>query len=308
MKKIALSLIMSLFTIALMAQDGILSGKITDESGEALIGANVVIPSVNKGATTDAVGAFSLSLAPGTYTVIISYVGYSDSEKEVSIEANSTTTMDVSLSAGNILSEVVISGSRKPEKITESPATIETVFAREILEYAGNPAELIARQKGIDYFRAGIATPAFNIRGFNSNFNAKNLQVTDGRFSTLIATGLPFGPLNTSIKEDIERVEVILGPNSTLYGPNAHNGLLNTITKDPRTSAGTMITINPGVSGDGNSFFSGRLRHAQVLSDKFAFKVVGEYTTATEFEFTDSVFIDRVGAFDDAGNPIPDGQ
>ncbi|MEL7121394.1 MAG: TonB-dependent receptor [Bacteroidota bacterium] len=308
MKKIALSLIMSLFSIALMAQDGILSGKITDESGEALIGANVVIPTVNKGSTTDADGNFTLSLSPGTYTVIISYVGYSDSEKEVTIKANSTTTMDVSLSAGNILSEVVISGSRKPEKITESPATIETVFAREILEYAGNPAELIARQKGIDYFRAGIATPAFNIRGFNSNFNAKNLQVTDGRFSTLIATGLPFGPLNTSIKEDIERVEVILGPNSTLYGPNAHNGLLNTITKDPRTSAGTMITINPGVSGDGNGFFSGRLRHAQVLSDKFAFKVVGEYTTATEFEFTDSVFIDRVGAFDDAGNPIPDGQ
>ncbi len=150
--------------------------------------------------------------------------------------------------------------------------------------------------------------PALNIRGFNSNFNAKNLQVTDGRFSSLVATGLPLGPLNTTIKEDIERVELILGPNATLYGPNAHNGLLNTITKDPRTSQGTTIAINPGVSGDGEGFFSGRIRHAQVLSEKFAFKLMGEYTAGTEFDYTDSVFIDRVGAFDDEGNSIPDGQ
>ncbi|MEZ4956343.1 MAG: TonB-dependent receptor [Saprospiraceae bacterium] len=165
----------------------------------------------------------------------------------------------------------------------------------------------MARQKGIDYFRAGIATPAFNIR-LQLQFQSENLQVTDGRFSTLVATGLPFGPLNTTIKEDIEQVEVILGPNATMYGPNAHNGLLNTIVKDPRRTPGTTVVINPGVSGDGDLFFSARLRHAQVLNEKFAFKVTGEYTKAKEFEYTDSVFIDRVGAFDTLGNAIPDGQ
>ncbi|MEZ4684989.1 MAG: hypothetical protein R3B47_02685 [Bacteroidia bacterium] len=65
---------------------------------------------------------------------------------------------------------------------------------------------------------------------------------------------MPFGPLNTTIKEDIEQVEVILGPNATLYGPNAHNGLLNIITKEPRKSAGTTVVLNPGVSGDGDPF------------------------------------------------------
>ncbi|MBK9337180.1 MAG: TonB-dependent receptor plug domain-containing protein [Lewinellaceae bacterium] len=73
-------------------------------------------------------------------------------------------------------------------------------------------------------------------RGFNSAFNPKNLQINDGRFSSLIATGLPLGALGTTVKEDIERIEVILGPSSALYGPNAHNGLLNTITKDPRST------------------------------------------------------------------------
>ena len=298
---------LTFLTLALWAQTGMVTGIVTGIDGEVLIGASVRVKGTTQGTVTDTDGKFSLTLEEGEQTLVASYIGYAETENMVTVRSGSETTVNFSLAAGTQLDEVVVSSSKHPEKLTESPATIETIHAREIEEYAGNPGELLARQKGIDYFRAGIATPAFNIRGFNSNFNSKNLQVTDGRFSTLIATGLPLGPLNTSIKEDIERVEVILGPNATLYGPNAHNGLLNTITKDPRTSAGTTIAINPGVSGDGNAFFSGRLRHAQVLSDKFAFKIVGEYTTATEFEYSDSVFIDRVGAVDSLGNPIPDG-
>lgn len=291
----------------LSAQSAMIKGKVTEVDGAPLIGASVLVKGTPTGTVTDADGSYSLNVAAGVSTLVVSYVGYTEQEVSVSVAAGGQVTQDVVLSVGTNLTEVVVSGSKKPEKLTESPATIETIHAREIEEYAGNPGELIARQKGIDYFRAGIATPAFNIRGFNSNFNSKNLQVTDGRFSNLIATGLPLGPLSSTIKEDVERIEVILGPNATLYGPNAHNGLLNTITKDPRTSAGTTIALNPGVNGDGNAYFSGRLRHAQVLSDKFAFKVMGEYTTATEFEYSDSVYIDRVGAVDTLGNPIPNG-
>ncbi|NRB46118.1 MAG: TonB-dependent receptor [Saprospiraceae bacterium] len=308
MKQLITVLLLCLGIVSIYGQEGTLAGTLTDTDGTPLVGANVILKGSTLGTVTDVDGKYSLQLPAGTNELMASYIGFTAQDFTVNIKANQTTTYDLSLSEGSALDEVVVSGSKKPEKLTESPATIETIFSREIEEYAGNPAELIARQKGVDYFRAGIAAPAFNIRGFNSNFNAKNLQVTDGRFSTLIATGLPLGPLNTTIKEDIERVELILGPNATLYGPNAHNGLLNTITKDPRTSAGTTIAINPGVSGDGKGFFSGRLRHAQVLSDKFAFKVTGEYTAGSEFEFTDSVFIDRVGAFDAEGNAIPDGQ
>lgn len=307
MKKFTLSFVWAVFGLVLNAQNATVSGKVTGLDGEPLVGANVMVSGASAGTVTDESGSYSLTLEPGSYALTVSYIGYSDETAEINLSSGQRLEMNFSLAVGTELSEVVVSGSKKPEKRTESPATIETIHAREIEEYAGNPGELLARQKGIDYFRAGIATPAFNIRGFNSNFNSKNLQVTDGRFSTLIATGLPLGPLSTTIKEDIERVEVILGPNATLYGPNAHNGLMNTITKDPRTSAGTTLAINPGVNGDGNAFFSGRLRHAQVLSDKFAFKVMGEYTTGTEFEWSDSVFIDRVGAVDSLGNPIPDG-
>lgn len=310
MKKIFFLILFICIHITLFAQKGSITGKITaTETGDALSGANVFVKTTKQGSITDENGAFEIKeIAPGTYELVVTYIGYERRELSVTVEVDKVASIEISLEGGTIFSDaVVISGSKKLEKLTESPATIETISSREISEYAGNPAELLARVKGVDYFRAGIATPALNIRGFNSNFNAKNLQVTDGRFSTLVATGLPFGPLNTTIKEDIEQVEVIMGPNATLYGPNAHNGLLNIITKDPRNSAGTTLVLNPGVSGDGNGFFSGRLRHAQVLSDKWAFKVMAEYTTAEEFEWADSVFIDRVGGLDDLGNAIPDG-
>ncbi|MEO1255853.1 MAG: TonB-dependent receptor, partial [Bacteroidota bacterium] len=142
-----------------------------------------------------------------------------------------------------------------------------------------------------EFSRVLLRYTGINVRGFNSNFNAKNTQVTDGRFSSLIATGLPFGPLSPQIKEDIERVEVILGPNSALYGPNAHNGLVNIITKDPRSSQGTTVALGAGNQG----VFTGRARHAQVLNDKFSFKLNFEYTRGEEFDFADSVYLNRNG-------------
>lgn len=287
-----------------LAQQGTIKGTVINTEGEQLIGANVLVIGTTQGTSTDIDGNYSLRISAGTYEVSISYIGYQVATETVTVNTGETISQDFTLSEGASLgAEVVVSGSRKPEKITESPATIETIFSREIEQYSGNPAELLARQKGVDYFRAGVSGVGINIRGFNSNFNAKNLQVTDGRFSTLIATGLPFGPLNTTVKEDIERVEVILGPNSTLYGPNAHNGLLNTITKDPRTSAGTTIALTAG----NQSTFSARLRHAQIVNDKFSYKITAEYSQAEEFDYVDSVYIDRMGTKDSLGNSIPDG-
>lgn len=272
-----------------------ITGKVTDaNTNEPLVGAVVLNMNTDDGTVTDDNGMFSLPASDGSYELKVSYIGYTDLVKTVIVDG--PTSVNFGLNAGILFrDDIVISASKRAEKLTESPATIQTISAEEIDSYAGNASELLARQKGIDYFRAGIAGPAFNVRGFNSNFNSKNLQVTDGRFSNLIATGLPFGPLDPVLQDDIERVEVILGPNSTLYGPNAHNGLLNTITKDPRRHQGLIVSLTPGVSGDGDAYYGARLRFADAVSDNFAYKVNVGYTKATEFEFADSVYIDRDG-------------
>ncbi|MBT34155.1 MAG: TonB-dependent receptor [Thalassobius sp.] len=275
-------------------QSGSIQGKIIDKSGEALIGATVMIEGTTKGTATDINGKFILSnLDYGNYTLLVSYVGYTTQTITAKLDDDMVSLGNIKLEGETHLEQVVISGSNKSEKITESPATIQLITDSDIEEIASfNPGELLSRVKGVDFIRSGVVGTGINIRGFNSNFNSKNLQINDGRLATLIATGLPLGPLTTQIKEDIERVEVVLGPNSALYGPNAHNGLVYTITKDPRTSEGTTLALGAG----NQSMLTARLRHAQVLSDKFAFKVVGEYTKGEEFEYMDSVYIDRLDA------------
>ena len=189
------------------------------------------------------------------------------------------------------IEEVTVSASRKVQKVVEVPATINIISSKDIKEFTGfNLGELAARQKGVDFVRAGVLGTGINIRGFNSAFNSKNLQITDDRVSTLIATGLPFGTFSTVIKEDIEKVEILLGPNGTLYGPNAHNGLVNSISKNPFRSQGTTFALGLG----NQNVFTGRLRHAQALSDKVAMKFAFEHSQGTEFDYTDSVYVNNI--------------
>lgn len=292
MKRTILTLFALCFCIGAWAQGqkAKVFGTVTDKnSGESLIGASVVVKGTAIGAATDVDGKYTLSLDAGTYTLVCSYTGYTSLEQTITLKSGENKALNFDVEESMILlgDEVVISASRKPEKLTESPATIAVIDASVIEELPSfNVGELIARQKGVDYVRSGVLGVGVNVRGFNSAFNPKNLQMNDGRLSTLIGTGLPLGSLGTVVKEDIERIEVVLGPSSALYGPNAHNGLVNTITKDPRTSEGTTLALGAG----NQSVLSTRMRHAQVLSDKFAFKVSAEYTQGEEFDYTDSVY------------------
>lgn len=272
-----------------MAQSGTVTGKVTDaQSGEALFRANVFKEGSAMGAVTDASGAFTLSLPAGNHNITVSYLGYSAETQAVTVTAGQAVTLDIALTPTSLQgAEVVVSASRRVEKVTNAPATISVVNAKAISQLPSfNVAELLGRQRGVDYVRSGVLGIGINARGFNSAFNPKNLQINDGRLSSLIATGLPLGALSTTVKEDIERIEVVLGPSSALYGPNAHNGLLNTITKDPRIYQGTTVALGAG----NQSVLSGRLRHAQKLNDKWAYKISGEYTQGEEFEFTDTVY------------------
>ncbi|WP_282030314.1 TonB-dependent receptor [Winogradskyella eximia] len=290
MKKLFLLLtLISTFTMAAQ-NSGSIKGMITEASGSPLSGATVYIKSLDKGTVTDYDGNFVLdNLEIGTYDVTISYVGFATTHQSVSVMAGKVTTLNTSLKeSDSILNEVVITANKQPQKITDVPATVNVITSKDIEEFPSfNIGELASRQKGVDFVRSGVLGTGINIRGFNSAFNSKNLQVTDDRLSTLIATGLPMGSFSTVTKDDISRVEILLGPNGTLYGPNAHNGLVSTITKNPRQSEGTTVAL-----GFGNqSVLTTRLRHAEAINDKFAYKFHFEHSKGKEFNYVDSVYV-----------------
>lgn len=292
MKQKLLTLLGILLSIVSMAQNGKITGKVKDtESGEALLGASISVKGTNLGTVTGADGTFSLGNVPtGKQVVVASYVGYGSVSKEVTISAGGNETVDFSLEPSNLLGdEVVVSATRRAEKLTEAPASISVITAKDLDQLASfNVGELASKIQGVEFVRTGVNGVGINARGFNNAFNAKVLAMTDGRNSMMAGgSGLPAGIMNTIVKEDIERVEVVLGPNSALYGPNAHNGIVNTITKDPRRYQGTTVALDAG----NQSVVSARLRHAMKLSDKFAFKVTGEFTQGNDFTFNDSVYV-----------------
>jgi outer membrane receptor for ferrienterochelin and colicins len=266
-------------------QEQRITGRVTSaEDGAALQGVTITIQGTSMGTATDERGNYAINASTGQ-VLVFSYIGFVS--EEVTVGSRAVINMILAPDIKNLGEIVVVSASRRPEKLTEAPATISVITARDIDELPSfNVGELLARQKGVEFIRTGVLGTGINVRGMNSAFNPKNLQMNDARLSTLIATGLPLGPLGTVVKEDIERIEVVLGPAAALYGPNAHNGLVNTITKDPRRSEGTTFAMNVG----NQQVFSARLRHAMVISPKLAFKVSGEYTKGLEFAYNDTVY------------------
>lgn len=292
MKQRLLTLLGVLLSITAFAQGGKVTGKIKDaQTGEALLGASVLVNGTNLGTVANTDGSFTLNGVPaGKQKVTVSFVGYVPLTKETTVVAGQTATLDFALEASIMLKEeVVVSATRRPEKLTEAPASISVITARDLDQLASfNVGELASKIQGVEFVRTGVTGVGINARGFNNAFNAKILAMTDGRNSMMAGgSGLPVGIMNTIIKEDIERVEVVLGPNSALYGPNAHNGIVNTITKDPRRYQGTTVALDAG----NQSVFSARLRHAMKISNKLAFKVTGEFTQGNDFTFTDSVYV-----------------
>ncbi len=291
MKSLVMLMLALTVNAAVFAQTGKINGKVTDtQSGEALIGATVTVKGSSAAAVTGNDGSFTLNnVKAGKSTLVISYVGYADMTLSVTVSSGATATADAALSVsvrpGN---EVVITASKRPEKITRAPASISVINAKDFDQSSSfNVGEMASKIQGVEFVRTGVTGVGFNARGFNNAFNAKILLMTDGRNSMMAgSSGLPAGIMNTVVKEDIERLEIVLGPNSALYGPNAHNGIANTITKDPRKWQGTDLAIGAG----NREVFSGRFRTATKINDKWAYKLTGEYTTGKDFEFHDSIY------------------
>jgi len=274
------------------AQNGALIGRVLDADTKLGVpGAQVVVLG-GSGATAgaaaaDDAGAYRVGALPaGTYTVVVTRIGYTPKRTlGVSIGAGQTVTLDIEMTGLQaILNQVIVSGSRAPEKILESPASVQVVGEAAI---AARPAvtavEHLKNTPGIDISQGGLIQSNVVARGFNNIFSGAMLMLQDYRFAGVpsLRVNTPF--LFTGTNEDIERIEVLLGPASALYGPNSANGVLHMITKSPFTSQGTMVTLDGGE----RSVLRASVRHAQQLTDRTAFKLSGEYMTGKDFQYAD---------------------
>ena len=164
-----------------LAQPYTLRGTVTDgNTGETVIGANVVLKGTTIGAVTDVNGRFELSvneLPP--YTLVISFIGYTQQEVEVK---SLDQPLKFKLSTNEVLlKEAEVVGSRISDKQKQAPLTVESMDLLAIKEAAsGDFYESLGSLKGVDMTAASLGFKIINTRGFNSTSPVRSLQLIDG--------------------------------------------------------------------------------------------------------------------------------
>ncbi|MFT5595995.1 MAG: iron complex outermembrane receptor protein, partial [Flammeovirgaceae bacterium] len=179
-KATSLALLFVLFGLGSYSQ-GTIKGTISsDDTGETLIGASVVIKGTTTGTTTDIDGNFSLDVSQNPPIIlIINFLGYSAQE----ITVNSfDDKVKMALGTDNVLiSEVEIIGSRISEKSKQAPLTVESMDVIAIKEApSGNFYEGLGNLKGVTITSASLGFKILNTRGFNSTSPVRSLQLIDG--------------------------------------------------------------------------------------------------------------------------------
>lgn len=289
----------------LFAQSGSISGNIADSNGSPLAGANVMIDGTTMGGSSDADGNYSIDGVPsGSYTLTASFIGYASSSVSVSVGTGVTNT-DFSLAVSNLPGEeVVVSASRRVEKLVDAPATISVIGEAKIRKSTGfNFGSLMKEVKGADTYQVGISGTAINARGFFTAYSYRFIQMGDGMNAMLPGAGLASGAMWPVAKEDLSRMEVILGPSSALYGPNAHNGLVNVISKHPKQSQGGTVVLGAGQQG----ILSQRFRYAGEMGS-LSYKVNAEHISGDDWEQENNTYwvdVNGNGAVDaDSGETV----
>ena len=235
----------------LLAQGGTVSGRVTDSTNESpLIGANVILEGTSLGAATDNEGRYEIKgLDAGEYVITVSYIGFKNFKEIISLESGQRITKDLVLQPKAIEMETyVVTASRRRERVEDAPAAISVISKTEIRRESNtNLGDYLKGTKGIDFTQSGIDSYNMTARGFNSSFSSRLLTLTDGRMANVPSLRLTAYNVIPVSFEDVEQIEVVLGPSSALYGPNAHSGVLNIVTSSPLRSTGTSINIQGGM-------------------------------------------------------------
>jgi len=262
--------VFSLFLVNNLWAQQTISGIITDDRGDALIGASVVASGTTVGTVTDIDGYFEFTLPEGITTIEVRYTGYSDQ----TITVNNETQLSIVMLEDVLqLQDVIVTANKKAQSLQSvpmaitalSPVQIRRSGAREFRDYATGIPNLAYGTQGSD--GGGRYSNEISIRGITGlNTTAMYLDET---------------PLPESIDPnliDITRVEVLKGPQGTLYGSATMGGAIKVVTNKPnpdQTEGSLGIGVSSVTEGDINYGINGVIN--QPLSDKLAFRASAYY-------------------------------
>ncbi|VAW22360.1 TonB-dependent receptor, partial [hydrothermal vent metagenome] len=254
-------------------------------------GANIKVVGKSIGTTTDFDGNFSLAVNQNPpFTIAVSLMGFSTVKVEIT-QNNQKVNVSLEESA-TALDEVIVSASRTPERILESPVSIEHMDVRAIRN-TSSPSfyDGLENLKGVDVNTNSLTFKSINTRGFATFANTRFMQLVDGMDNSSPALNFNLGNLLGMSELDINSIELLPGASSALYGANAFNGILFMTSKNPFDSEGISTYVKTGLTsqkaaGD-NNFTDVGIRMAHKFSDKFAAKASFSFLRGTDWYATD---------------------
>ena len=261
------------------------SGSVMDaDNMEPIPGVNVIIDGTNIGTVTDFDGNFVINTSQDApLTLVISYVGYSAQRVGVT---SSGQDINVSLSAGQNLEEVVISASRRAQKITEAPASVSVISAREIENspQVAEPTRILVSVPGVQIQQQTANSLNLEMRAGSGTFGTSTYVMRDNRGLITPAAGTFFSFQQGLSNLDLASVEVVRGAAGVLYGPGVTSGVVHFRSKSPIDYTGNSASF---WGGELNTFGS-EFRIARANDSKtFGWKINARLNSGDDFVYDD---------------------
>lgn len=249
-------------------------------TGEALPGASVTIEGTNRGAITDQEGIGIIGkLGPRTYRVIVTMVGYATGVKKVSLEGGGTKTIKFVLEESPLeMQGIVVTGTRTPRYIKDTPVYTEVITKQAIIDKAAH-----------NLYEALDNTPGIRVEQQCQfcNFSVLRMQGLGADHTQILLDGQPVYSGLASVyglqqlsTADIDQIEVVKGAGSALYGSNAIAGAINIISSIPQKTKGHVGVEFGEYSTNKYEVAAG------IRNENLAFFVFGQQNKANEIDQT----------------------
>jgi len=280
-------LFLSLFFCSITFAQTTISGSVTDSNNQPIPGANIKVVGDKAGTATDSDGNFMINSSKAVpFTIEVTSVGHES--KKVSITSNNQKVSVMLAGEETKLSEVVVSASRTPERVLESPVTIERMGIKDIKRTASPTFyDGLENLKEVQMNTSSLTFKSINTRGFATVANTRFMQLVDGMDNSSPLLNFVLGNMIGVSDIDVQSVELLPGASSALYGANAFNGIMFMNSKSPFTYPGISTYLKYGATSQDaagtNSFYDFGIRMAHAFNKYVAAKANFTHMDGTDW-------------------------
>ena len=227
----------------------LLEGEVKSDDNSPIEGVNIVVKGTTNNTTTDVDGKFSIEAKALPFTIIVQYAGYNTKELKITELPTNGKPLQITISTGEekVLSEVVVTSRRRIEKVQDIPIAVSVVTGKQA-EQAGafNVNRIKELVPSVQLYSSNPRNTGINIRGLGSPYGLTNDGIDPG--VGFYVDGVYYArPAATTLDFiDVERIEVLRGPQGSLFGKNTTSGAFNITSRKASFSPGANFEVSYG--------------------------------------------------------------